>query len=298
MVHPSQTMNSLTLGAQNVQLDLDVFVKDFSGWRDIETVGVRGGYYQPCSPEEYNRRVEAIRSKIANGAASAILVSEFQDWAELDWLRPHGTFETGRQIGRKLVEEAQEYYDEITPMESRAVSAIPNRDTYPGMIEAGDYAWTSMAMASNSGIDVEEALRAKFQTATPITLGDLHDSTRRGFSWIPLRVENPTEVGTVDSDTRDLDPSVWLRLHPRELYRYMHDLYGRGEQKQKPSEAPEKLRLQAADWHADALLFLGYYAHHWTYSSLPEIVAMNFEKVTDRVKRGTVDKASGGRVAH
>ena len=284
-----------TLEQQNVQLDLDVFVEDFSGWRDVETVGVRDGYYQPCSPEEYERRVEAMRSKITNGNASEILVTEFQDWVELDWMRPQGTFDTGQRVGHKLVEEAQEYYEEITPMESRAINTEPNRDTHPGISEAGDYLWMLMAMSSNSGIDMEKALRAKFQTDKSITLGDLHDITKYGISWIPLRVENPTEVGTADSDVRDLDPFVWLRLHPTELYRYMYHLYGREEHDQKPSEAPEKLRLQAADWHADALLFLGYYVHHWTYSSLPEVAAMNFEKVTERVKLGTVDKSHGGR---
>lgn len=297
MPYTNPELSSPTLDNQNIQLDLDVFVEDFSGWRDVETVGIQDGYYQPCSSEEYSRRVEAMRSKVANGAASAILVSEFQNWAELDWMRPQGTFETGQQAGYKLVEEAQEYYDEITTTKSRAVSTKPNRDTHPGMSEAGDYLWMIMAMASNSGIDMEEALRAKFQTDKPITLGDINDITKRGISWIPLRVENPTEVGTADSDTRDLDPFIWLRLHPTELYRYMYHLYGKEEYKQKPSEAPEKLRLQAADWHADALLFLGYYAHHWTYSSLPEVAAMNFEKITDRVKHGTVDKANGGRYA-
>lgn len=284
-----------TLKAQNVQIDLDVFVKGYSGWRDVETIGMRHGLYQPCQPEEYERRVEAVRSKAISGRAAEIGVSELQDWVELDWMYPHGTFETGQKLGEKLVEEAQEYYEEITPMESRAHRKEPNRDTHSGMSEAGDYLWMLMAMSSNSGIDMQEALRAKFQTEKPITLGDLYDITKHGIGWIPLRVENPTEVGTSDSDSGDLDPYIWLRLHPTELYRYMYHLYGKEEHKQKPGEAPEWLRLQAADWHADALLFLAYYVHHWTYSSLSEVASMNIEKVTERVKQGTVDKLHGGR---
>lgn len=284
-----------TLETQNLQLDLDVFVRDYSGWRDIESVGKRGDYYQPSSPDEYERRVEAIRSKIETGRAGDILVSEFQDWAELDWMQPHGTFETGQKVGEKLVEEAREYHEEILPMRSRAASREPNQDIQPGMNEAGDYLWMLMAMSSNSGIDMESALRAKFQTDRPITLGDLHDVTKYGISWLPLRVENPTEVGTVDSDTGNLDPFTWLTIHPTELYRYMYHLYGKGEHEQKPRDAPENMRLQTADWQADAVLFLGYYVNHWTYASLPEVAAMNFEKVTRRVAHGTVDKTKGGR---
>jgi NTP pyrophosphatase (non-canonical NTP hydrolase) len=295
MPHAKPELISRTLETQNVQLDLEVFIKDFSGWRDIETFGRSDGLYQPCSPAEYERRVEVIRSKIENGRAAEVRVSEFQDWAELNWMRPQGTFETGKKLGEKLVEEAQEYYEEITLMESRAHRKEPNRDTHPGMSEAGDYLWMLMAMSSNSGVDLEESLRTKFQTDNPVTLGDLHKATKYGISWIPHRIENPTEVGTSDSDTRDLDPYTWLRIHPVELYRYMYHLYGNEEHAQKPSDAPDQLRLQAADWHADALLFLGYYAQHWTYSSLPEVASMNFEKVTERVKDGTVDKSNGGR---
>ena len=101
MPYTNPELSSPTLDNQNIQLDLDVFVEDFSGWRDVETVGIQDGYYQPCSSEEYSRRVEAMRSKVARGAASAILVSEFQNWAELDWMRPQGTFETGQQVGYK-----------------------------------------------------------------------------------------------------------------------------------------------------------------------------------------------------
>lgn len=295
MSHVNPELSSRTLDAQNVQLDLDVFVEDFSGWRDVETNGSNDGLYQPCSPQEYEQRIEVVRSKIESGRSAEILVSEFQDWAELDWMHPQGTFETGQKLGEKLVEEAQEYYEEITQMESRAHRKEPNRDTNPGMSEAGDYLWMLMAMSSNSGVDLEESLRAKFQTDMPVTLGDVHDVTKYGIGWIPLRIENPTEVGTADSDGRDLDPYTWLRLHPTELYRHMYHLYGKGEHSQTPGDAPDKLRMQAADWYADALLFLSYYVQHWTYSSLPEVASMNFEKVTERVKNGTVDKSRGGR---
>jgi NTP pyrophosphatase (non-canonical NTP hydrolase) len=282
-----------TLERQNVQLD--IFVDELPEWRDVEVAANYDNYYQPCSPEEHERRVAIVRSKIESGRAAEIRVSEFQDWAELDWLHPQGTFETGQKVGIKTVEEAQEYYDEITPMESRAVSHEPNRDTHPGMNEAGDYLWMLMAMASNSGVDLEEALRAKFQSDKPITLGDIHDVTKYGIGWLPLRVDNPTEVGTARSDSNDLDPFIWLRIQPIELYKYMYHLYGKEENEQKPSDAPTNLRLKAADWHADALLFLSYYVHHWTFSTLPEVAAMNFEKVSERVKQGTIDKTKANR---
>ncbi|MDB5183869.1 MAG: hypothetical protein JWO07_550 [Candidatus Saccharibacteria bacterium] len=282
-----------TLNHQNIQLEL--FSEEFPPvvGRNIEAADTYRGYSQPCSREEYDRRVEVVRSKIESGIADEITISELQDWAELDWIFPQGTFETGQKFGEKTVEEAQEYYDEIVPMQSRALRRKPNRNTQHGKSEAGDYLWTILAMASNAGIDMEEALRAKFTAEGPVTLGDLHELTKAGASWLPLRVDNPSQVRSPQSDVQDLDPYIWLRIHPVELYRYMYKMFDGG--KQSPVEATEKQRLEATDWYADALVFLSYYADHWTFSSIPEVASVNFNKITQRVEHGTVNKALGNR---
>lgn len=254
-----------------------------------------GKYHQPCEAVERTKHINVVKAKIESGHPEDITITEFQRWVELDWLTPHGTFETANRLGRNMWEEAaKEYPEEIGALESVASAAESQKDTSASKLELGDSLWNFMASASNDGIDLESTLAAKFKIAKPVTFGGVQALVTDNPFWLPLWIDMDLEnIGTIRSDTDGLEPGPLLSIYAYEAYRLSILLYGNGNR--KPSEAPKHLFVKAADWYADVILLLAYYAKHWSRTDLPNIAAINFIKLTNRVETNQIDKNAGPR---
>ncbi|HEY5139650.1 MAG TPA: hypothetical protein VIJ25_10105 [Methylococcales bacterium] len=249
-----------------------------------------GTYYQPCSSEEYATRHQAIQSKIESGQISEITIGEYQRWAELDWFTPHGTYDTSLRLGKKLYEESYEEFGlEVQELSSRSETLDSTEDLTSTQLENGDSLWALAALASNSGVDLEAAVAAKFNMPTPVTLGTLNELVTSSPFWVPLWIDmDVMYVGSPEVDRGALEPWPLLKIYACHLHEMGQRLNWDGA---KPAESSDVRKVRAADDHADMLLLLAYYAHQWSRTTIADVAVANYTKITNRVQTGEVDKA-------
>lgn len=258
---------------------------------------IDGRYFQPCSPAEYQRRVIAVQEKLGANGAEDVAIADFQKWAELDWLTPHGTYETGLRLGEKLFEEAHvEFAAELLNLSPRSETAHGSQDASASRLEGGDALWVLMASASNSGIDLDVAIRAKFslEQEAPLAFGDLHQLVSGNPFWVPLWTGvDPVDIGDPFIDRHEIDPQFVLRLCAVHIHELSQLLYWGGTR--TPQDAPQELQTRASDMYADTALLLTYYAHQYSRTTISDVAALNFQKISARVQDGLIDKNLGGR---
>ncbi len=155
-----------------------------------------GDFYQPAAAEEVARRHEAVEPFIRGEQAPEELgLQTYQEWVELDWKAPHGSYIAVERLMGKIVEEAgvelvhaerdlARYEREPRPLE---VSDFESED--------GDALWCTVAVASNGGVNVTQAVRLYLRdwylhpdSHGPISFGDLQAKLT---SHLPSVVRNP-----------------------------------------------------------------------------------------------------------
>lgn len=160
------------------------------------TIYRTGDFYQPAGDEEVAWRREAVDPFIRGERASDKLdLQTYQEWVELDWKAPHGSYAAVERLMGKIIEEAGV---ELV----HAERDLAKREREPGLSKAadfesevGDALWCTVAVASNGGVDVTHAVRLYLRdwylhpdSHGPISFGDLQAKVS---SHLPAVVRNP-----------------------------------------------------------------------------------------------------------
>lgn len=140
-----------------------------------------GGFYQPANTEEVLRRRAAAEPFIAGERPSEDLeLQAYQEWVELDWKTPHGSYSAVERLMDKLVEEAglELVYAERELRETAETEQPGRLAAFES--EAGDALWCTVAVASNAGVNITQAARLYLRKwylhpdpVGPITFGNL-----------------------------------------------------------------------------------------------------------------------------
>lgn len=262
-----------------------------------------GRFYQPVTPEDYQRRQAAVDVFMQNNEVSNMPIDVHQQWVELDWKEPHGTYKALKRFETKIREEcwketpeaSYEYYysSELSDSDQAAL-----REKL--IDELGDTLWLVIASASNSGVNIDTALQEKLW----------------GKGWLSPRVDYLTPgridqiidegllpaIGPTDDDDLienikidEMEPKLTLLLRTAALNSLCQQQFAYNEQVLYYSGFIRMSQENIAPMIADLVLITAWYAKHWAHSSLAEVVTANINKVRERVITNTVDREDGPR---
>ncbi len=263
-----------------------------------------GRFYQTVGEVEYQRRQDEIDRHSGVPASAKMPLSVYQDWAELDWKEPQGTFAAGSRWMTKLDEEAiQETPDALYEYASSSQG--------PGLRQAaigelGDVLWVTSALLSNAGQRADSAVQRYLwgdglvsHREKELTLGKLDEivADLANTPWFsPIDAFDPPELDADMIKVDEMEPRKSLFSRAKSLMILCAQQFGHGEEDGftlgfYEVHGKEKIAPAAAE----LLVTVAWYARHFADSTLAEVVGANIQKLRPRVAAGMVDKEDGDR---
>lgn len=120
------------------------------------------GFYQPGPMAEVARRRDAVLPYLEGlWSIEEMPLRVYQEWTELDWKAPHGSYTAVERFMDKMVEEGAV---ELRDAEAAHVAAPTETTKKEYISEEGDALWTTTAIASNGGVNITQAVREYLRT--------------------------------------------------------------------------------------------------------------------------------------
>ena len=266
---------------------------------DMKESRFDGTLYQPCTVQEADNRLNEALSFTKYSSQSGLLpLSTYQDWVELDWKTPHGSYDSAKRFGDKLFQE--EMMTEASPeLEAFNPSLYTSNsgDTSNLQGELGDILWLTTALASNGGVDISEAVRKELHAHDEMSL--------RGGSLVATEVDyviakgfNPT-FGPLDSyednDFEEYSPTINLGAYAVQLRQISMRQYGYDEQMYTDGWIKDLAETDLVKCVGEVVLMVSYYAQKYAKSNFGSVAVGNILKVSKRVEKNLIDKSDGDR---
>lgn len=258
------------------------------------------GLWQP----DWGATVEVRRDTMLGAIADTTLIGNiaighYQDWAELDWKKQHGSMDMLHRLNMKFMEEAGDIDKSEVLQAHLDVLKHPTQQLYKTKLidELGDALWAGSGLLSNGGFDLERAtvqrLTAQNQPINPnesLTLDIIDGLYENGFK--PLIGVEQSILNEEDREEDYMTAKVCWPLLATVLNRLVSMQY---EHEPQDLNGTPKYTSMLGRYGADSLLFAGYIAHAWGGGTLKDVVANNVLKITQRVATKTIDKTDGAR---
>ena len=280
-------------------------------FKHLPTTSQMVGIGQPCCLDDLHqpaahsvcleRRLAVDSALQGKSTFSSLSMNDYQLWAGLDWKAPHNTPAACNRLCNKLHEEVYELLPELekqialTRYESRAVNPVKSI-----VSEMGDVLWCLNGLATFEGIDLQRALAHHLLDESGVSsltfrLGSIDTLIQEGLR--PRYTRNL--YNDEDLDHCELNPATSFLPLCFQIYSHtnnkLDDVVG---DVILTRSAPWAQDLSAiGQMHAQAILFLAYYAHRWGGSNLAAVVETNIRKINLRVQSKHLDKVDGARTA-
>lgn len=262
----------------------------------------------------YNLSPERELSTVSN-------ITDYQNWVESDWKKPHGTYESVERFNDKLSEEIAELRDADTVFTKNGSDRYSD-DALELLSELGDVLWCATALASNSSADIDKGLKECLYAYT-MGISCYVDGENTEPEWHAISAKMSTDrknTALSDIDTLisggfeplittamnlfDDGPELGIYEHI-ELIKYdsvvikgMSDRqynYGEDEGLIVMSELYDSLSADIGRMIAEVYLNIAYIAKHRLNATLEDVIAKNMNKINARVESKLVDKSDGER---
>jgi len=262
-----------------------------------------GRFYQPAEEPELIRRRQSIEQNLSPGKSGLISLDVYQDWVELDWKVPHGSWAAVERFGGKLVDEelAQEIMPELAihpaVRVTEGMGKVHSSPTDKLADELGDYLWPMTALASNGTVSLNQAASTYLHNHGLIPRRYL-ELKFLDLDYILAAGHNPT-LGPLDDseeeDFCDYDPFISLAVGAVAIRNIVERQYGYNDTRFLDGWREKIGRNELEPAIGRALLTLGYVAHQWARTTLSEVAAGNVRKVSLRAAKNLIDKSDGDR---
>lgn len=254
-----------------------------------------GRFYQTVDQEHYMCR-QAEVGRYLEGDVSQMPFEVYQKWVELDWKTPHGTYKSVERLEKKIREEGwREAPDAL--YESWGKGDGPERAE--AISELGDVLWIVSALASNSGVNVNEALQIHLwgngllSHRENLTLGRIDQLILDGL--IPTNTPyDPEDVDLPIFLFDEMEPQSDLRLRTLALCNCCVKQFGYNDTF-VTFDAHQQAQGEIAKMAADHVLLIAWYARRWLNAAPGDVVTANVTKIRGRVERNLIDKSDGIR---
>lgn len=256
------------------------------GWKPYHD----GKYWQPHTPDVVQARKEQVAGVLATGTIADLSLLQYQEFTELDWVRPHGEFRTVLTMEEHLLSEHREFVDANDPFSSAVnsgrVEKLLDSDKHKVVSELGDILWFMNAFAVNGGIDVERSFRYRLQSEFGLKVpADLKVD----------RVDELIAVGIVPHiGMFELDEDVAVDL----FFAAGFTSVGTKLILEEHNERSLAVHLKQQDvgyWISVGVGLIALHAQN-VGASFGEVVQTNIQKVSLRAERGTVTNRLGREV--
>jgi len=271
--------------------------------------------------EDYKPDIHAISERLENAPESSTF-DDYQFWVEQGWKTTHGTFDSVKRFGAKLVEEHAELR-EVHRAHEMEQDVINGHDLHTaGVNELGDVLWPLVAMTSNSSFSIDHGVKDSLyryvmgirvlgpygkddeplwrpiaaQLATKyhgLTIGDVDTLIDTGFEPVGSYAMN------IEGDEHKYSIGIHLMMLLTEfagMRALAEQQYGYGDE---DSFVTMDFFTQKAEQIGGiggrGILNIAFIAKHLLGTTLSEVVRQNVIKVNGRVALGLVDKSDGER---
>jgi hypothetical protein len=260
-----------------------------------------GHFYQTVDDEEYARRQSEV-NKYIDGGIPSMPLDVYQQWVELDWKQPQGTYTAVLRWRDKLEEEAtRETPDAL--YEYAANQDTTSREA--AIDELGDTLWATCALTSNAGLSADQATQSYLwgdglisHREPRLTLGQIDEIAGdiTNTPWFtPLDSIDPEEnIEFIKYD--EMEPERNLFYRSMSLIFLCEKQFGHGEQDGFTLGWYQMIgQNEIAPRAADHIMTIAWYACHFAGSSLSEVAETNIHKIRKRVAANLIDKEDGDR---
>ncbi len=263
-----------------------------------------GQFFQPPDAELEDRR--ALQA-IALGEDPDLLygqtITDYQNWVELDWKRPHGTHEAHTRFREGLIGEHIELAEEIVQL-GATLDGSRGADVDATVSELGDVVWYAVALASNVGVSAEHAIRSHMHRQwIQITPEDRITFVRLDY------LAASDQLPVLDSPRDFVHPDFYAEMAEGE--EILSDLYYRAAMIAIAAEQifgdndPDTYVTDGAVWKKNRevvepalgllLSAAAVHSHRVLNTPLTEVIRKNIQKIGARVETGTIDRSDGRR---
>ena len=274
--------------------------------RVASTIEVNSLYY--LNPEHKLKNIETI--------------TDYQEWTESGWKKPHGTYEAAMRFIGKLFEEVGELEESYVIFISNKNEQNESEYAHDLLSELGDVLWCATALASNSSADIDSGLKARMYEYT-MGLNFYVDGTKMTAPWrnhlaMLATSESNIElsgISNVIAEGFEPQPSTAMNLEyddsKLEIFQHIDMLKNlafalRGMvEKQYNYGETENLYIMPSSYDdvahtitslaSEVYLNIAYIAHEQLGASLEDVVAVNMAKINARIESQRVDKVDGNR---
>jgi len=261
-----------------------------------------GQFYQPVDEAEYARRQAVISWYLNPDTAPLLELETYQQWVELDWKKPQGTYQAAKRLIGKVKEEA--WFEAPEAFYDSANRPVDDRLRQAALSEAGDVLWTVTALGSNAGVNVTEAVQSKLwgkgllsERLASLTLGHVGSiiSDERVTPYISahLAAHAGEDIEMIKFD--EMEPRMNLLFRAASLAITCDKQFGYGDTPFAVGFYQKIGQEEIAPMVADQVLLVAWYAKHWLGSGLAEVARINALKLRSRVEAGLIDKSDGPR---
>jgi NTP pyrophosphatase (non-canonical NTP hydrolase) len=148
---------------------------------------IHDGLYWQLGDSDYVNQARDRTQHLVQSGIGDMSLSEFQDFVNLDWLRPHGYFSTVLKLERHLMEENREVSKADEELRWSRTNKLRDDDIHEVLSEMGDVLWLQSAQATSAGVDIER--QVSFQATSfsgvdnqdLITINDIDDLVASGY---------------------------------------------------------------------------------------------------------------------
>ncbi|HTB49142.1 MAG TPA: hypothetical protein VK712_03605 [Verrucomicrobiae bacterium] len=261
-----------------------------------------GQFYQTVDEAEYTRRQAVISQHLEANTAPLLELEAYQQWVELDWKEPHGTYRAAERFANKVKEEA--WFEAPEAFYDAAGWPADSELQHAALSEAGDVLWTVSALASNGGVNINQAVQSKLwgdgllsRRVANLTLADIDaligDEKVTPYLSAHLAAHAGDDIELIKLD--EMEPRLNLLFRTASLAVTCVKQFGYGDTPFAASFYQKIGQEEVAPMVADQVLLVAWYAKHWLGSSLAEVARINALKLRSRVEAGLVDKSDGPR---
>lgn len=267
-----------------------------------------GKFYQPDTPDETQRRRNVVAPYLdapldANTPfhPGYMTLDTYQDWVELDWKVPHGSYDAVERFGAKLWEEG---WDEAVEEIHAACDAYQNGESVPNrehlVEELGDVYWVVTALASNAGVSINDAVKKYLHREDVISLRSYDKLQMVTVDYIvtgpspfvpgvqPFEKYNDyADFDEYSAASKMQDIVAGFHLAAQKQYGYGTDHF--------VSTYFEMCRRDMEEDVGQSIVTLAYIARRWAGATLAEMAQTNMRKLSSRVAANLIDKSDGKR---
>lgn len=274
---------------------------------DADDIGrVEGLYYRTQSFAGLEAELQRCRS--GEMAYTDLSLDADQAWNESAWKLPHASLEAAKRYGAKFREEVREVDDALEEY-------WDTRNPAHFIEELGDLKWVLLALASNSGVVISDAVKSRLYQYAAGTRVFNSGGGLRYPDWYETATQLAIKQGSLSIG--DIDSVIDAGLVPQHSPAmnieedetisptfYVNDFILHGlllkiEEEQYDENgfrfALVPLAEQPSAQHAAEIYLRIAAMAHYVGSTLAEVIRINVEKIAQRVATGTIDKSDGGR---